>query len=188
MPFRGPTAAARIAGALLAGVSAIACTQHEAGATISLSAPATIGLRSTAFDDGGPIPARYTCDGSNISPPLAWSEALPAQSYVLSLVDVDAPSGPFVHWVLAWSSAGRRITAGSVPPGASQGVNGFGTRAYDGPCPPPGDPAHEYVFTLYSVRGTLPDVGPGPTLADVLGSIRGSVVAKGELTGTYSRP
>ncbi len=128
-----------------------------------------IKLRSPAFDAGAPIPTRYTCDGADVSIPLRWS-GVPAGASGLTLTmrDPDAPGGNFIHWQLTGiPPSTAAINPGQTPHGATEEVNGFGTRGYRGPCPPHGDPAHHYVITLIAR-------GPG-------------VIAIGKLTGVYRR-
>jgi Raf kinase inhibitor-like YbhB/YbcL family protein len=129
-----------------------------------------IDLSSPAFTAGGSIPSRYTCDGADLSLPLRWS-GVPRNAVTLTLTmrDPDAPGGNFIHWDLRDIPASiTRFAAGEVPPGVIQGVNGFGTKGYRGPCPPRGGPAHHYVITLIALR---------PHRA----------LALGTLTGTYAR-
>ncbi|MCX2727915.1 YbhB/YbcL family Raf kinase inhibitor-like protein [Thermomicrobium sp. 4228-Ro] len=141
---------------------------------------------------GGTIPAEYTCDGADGSPPLSWSDPpVGTTAFVLVVEDPDAPGGIFTHWLLYDLPAATRSLPPAVPPdgtlnsGARQGRNDFGTLGYRGPCPPPGRP-HRYVFRLYALdRPTgLP---PGAWRNDVLRALEGHVLAIGELVGTYSR-
>jgi Raf kinase inhibitor-like YbhB/YbcL family protein len=152
----------------------------------------TLSLTTTAFPAGGPIPARYTCDGEDRSPPLAWSGA-PAGTAAFALIvdDPDAPRGVFTHWVLYNLPADAGELPEGVPAterlanGALQGVNDFGRVGYSGPCPPPG-PAHRYRFTLYALDTAL-RLGPRATKQAALDAMRGHVLAQGQLTGTYQR-
>ncbi len=101
-----------------------------------------IRLSSPAFVAGARIPARYTCEGADVSMPLHWS-GVPAKasSLTLTVIDHDAPGGNFIHWqVQGIPASTTTIDAGQVPPGVTQGVNGFGSKGYRGPCPPRGDP------------------------------------------------
>ena len=155
---------------------------------------AAFSLTSEAFKNGETIPTRYTCDGENVSPPLAWDGA-PAETNAFALVmdDPDAPGGTFTHWVLY----GLGSTALNLPEGVetvpmpasglagSQGSNDAGGIGYTGPCPPPGDP-HRYSFTVYALDG-LVDVGPGASKEDLLSAMEGHVLAETELVGTYGR-
>lgn len=144
-------------------------------------------LTSAGFEAGAAIPRKFTCDGADVSPPLAWSD-VPAGTAELALVvdDPDAPGGTFVHWVLYRLPADlSEIGEGSVPGGALQGPNDFGRNAWGGPCPPKGPP-HRYVFTVYAVSKKL-TLGEGATAGELEEAMRGSVLAQGRLTGTYGR-
>ena len=149
-------------------------------------------LVSPAFPNGGPIAARYTCDGADLSPALAWSE-VPAASQSLALIadDPDAPMGTWVHWVLydlppttnalPEDVARTQYIAGN----AKQGLNTWPRLGYGGPCPPPGKP-HRYFFKLYALDAML-DLQPGLTKKDLLKAMEGHVLAEGQLMGTYQR-
>lgn len=148
----------------------------------------TIVLTSEAFGDGEPIPRMHTCDGSDVSPPLRWS-GVPSEAVELALVveDPDAPSGTVVHWVL-WGMALdlSELAEGRLPDSARQGVNGHGGRGWRGPCPPPGHGTHRYFFTLYALGERL-QLEEGATADQFRGAIEGSILAQGQLMGTYSR-
>jgi Raf kinase inhibitor-like YbhB/YbcL family protein len=143
-------------------------------------------LTSTAFDDGKPIPRKYSCDGNNVSPPLSWS-FLPEGTASLALIvhDPDAPSGDFTHW-LAWNldPEDGGIGVGAPPP--AQGENGRGMPEYMGPCPPPGHGAHRYFHHLYALDGEL-DLEPGAAREQLQDAIDGRVLAEARLMGTYER-
>ena len=148
-------------------------------------------LTSPAFHHEGPIPARYTCDGANVSPPLAWREA-PASTVTFALIcdDPDAPRGTFVHWVLWDLPATVHSLPEAVPTapilenGARQGRNSAGGIGYTGPCPPSG--THRYFFTLYALDSS-PDVIEGATKDELLFAIRGHVLEDTQLMGRYAR-
>ena len=152
----------------------------------------TLSLSSTAFKEGDKIPVKYSCDGQDISPPLAWSEP-PQGTRVFALIidDPDAPGGVFTHWVLFNLPANIRQLGEGIPAqerlqnGALQGKNDFGRIGYGGPCPPRG-PAHRYRFTLYALDKAL-DTKPGASKKEVLDTIKGHILARGQLTGTYQR-
>jgi Raf kinase inhibitor-like YbhB/YbcL family protein len=144
----------------------------------------TIHLSSPAFANGGRIPARYTCKGADVSPPLRWSRPpASAKELALRMIDLSAPGGPFTHWALAdIPVATQSLGAGDVPAGTVQGRNGFGKTAYGGPCPPVGEP-HHYVIELLALRRRL-------RISSGFGSgvlARQRPVAAGVLRGTYSR-
>lgn len=149
-------------------------------------------VTSLAFAAGAPIPARFTCKGENVSPPLAWSGA-PAgtRSFALIVDDPDAPSGDWVHWILFNLPPGiERLDAGQpnnfkLSNGAIQGINDFGTAGYGGPCPPPGRP-HRYVFHVYALDVVL-DLKSAARKPELLRAMDGHVLASGELTGAFQR-
>jgi hypothetical protein len=149
-------------------------------------------LTSTAFQADGAIPKKFTCDGPDVSPALAWSDA-PAgtQSFALIMDDPDAPVGTWVHWVLYDLPAGAHELAEGLakqeelPGGARQGRNDFRRIGYGGPCPPSG-PAHRYFFKLYALDGKL-GLKAGATKADVEKAMKGHILAQGALMGRYGR-
>jgi Raf kinase inhibitor-like YbhB/YbcL family protein len=147
----------------------------------------TMTLTSPAFADGAAIPRRHACDGDDLSPPLAWAGAPPGtRSLALIVDDPDASASAFVHWV-AWGIApdARGLGEGERAPG--EGRNGFGTVGYRGPCPPPGDGAHRYVFRLHALDAEI-TLRAGAGADDLRKAIAGHVLARGELVGRYERP
>jgi Raf kinase inhibitor-like YbhB/YbcL family protein len=152
----------------------------------------TIQVSSPAFNDGQPIPAKYTADGADKSPELRWGGApASAQSFALVCEDPDAPRGTWTHWVLFNVPADTTSLAEGVPAekelsgGACQGKNDFGKIGYGGPSPPKGPP-HRYYFKVYALDTKL-DLPAGASRADVLGAIKGHVLAEGQLMGKYGR-
>lgn len=149
-------------------------------------------MSSPAFQDGDRIPIRYTCQGQDVSPPLAWGE-LPAGAKSLALImdDPDAPGGVFTHWVFFNIPSDTRqlpealLAQPQLPSGALQGKNDFGRIGYGGPCPPPGSP-HRYRFTLYALEQPL-DLKAGASKKQVLNAMQRHILAQGQLTGTYQR-
>jgi Raf kinase inhibitor-like YbhB/YbcL family protein len=142
-------------------------------------------LRSGGFAAGGPIPRRYTCDGEDVSPPLAWTD-VPREAPALALLvdDPDAPGGSFTHW-LAW---GLDPDAGGLREGERapfEGRNDFGTAGYRGPCPPPGRP-HRYIFQLYALLAD-PALAPGARRREFERAIASRTLATTQLVGTYRR-
>lgn len=153
----------------------------------------TLTLSSSAFSHGGDIPARYTCEGHNVSPPLAWSGALAGtQSYVLIVDDPDAPDPQapkmvFVHWVicnLPASCHGLEEGVHALPAGAFECGNDFGRSTWGGPCPPIG--RHRYFFKLYALDTLLPSLAQGGK-PQVEQAMRGHVLAEAHLMGTYQK-
>jgi hypothetical protein len=150
-----------------------------------------IQITSSAFQDGGLIPAKYTCDGADVSPPLQWDNVpQSAKSIALICDDPDAPMGTFVHWVLFNLPAETRQLAEKVaadktlPSGARQGTSGFGRVGYGGPCPPSG--THRYFFKIYALDTTL-DLPAGARKSDLLKVMQRHILAQGQLVGKYKR-
>ena len=155
----------------------------------------TMKLTSTAFKNDASIPSRYTCDGANVSPPLAFA-TVPAGTKSLALIVTDpdapdpkAPKTTWVHWIvydLPGDATGLReaVPAKGLPAGALEGTNDWGRTGYGGPCPPIG--RHRYVHTLYALDTVLADLDK-PTRAKLLAAMEGHVLAKTELIGTYQR-
>jgi len=152
-------------------------------------------ISSSAFQEMGSIPAKYTCDADDISPPLAWDDAPNGtKSFALIVDDPDAPdpAAPkmvYVHWVLydipsATQSLAGGTTAKTLPPGASQGKNDFGKSDYGGPCPPIG--RHRYFHKLYALDTSLGDRGQ-LSKNELLAAIKDHVLAEAQLVGTYER-
>lgn len=154
-----------------------------------------LNVTSDAFAQGAAIPARYTCEGENISPPLSWSGA-PAgtKSIALIMEDPDAPDPAkpqrvWVHWVvynIPADVAGlpEDASKNGLPAGAMKGKGDSGKTEYGGPCPPIG--RHRYFFKLYALDADLTGLTT-PSKADLLKAMEGHVVASGELMGTYQK-
>jgi len=150
-----------------------------------------INITSAAFEGGGMIPVKYTCDQEDVSPPLAW-DSVPEGTKTLALIcdDPDAPMGTWVHWVLFNFPAGINELSENVPPEreldneARQGTNDFGRIGYGGPCPPGG--THRYYFKLYALDTAL-DLEAGARKPQLLEAMEGHVLAEGQLIGKYSR-
>jgi Raf kinase inhibitor-like YbhB/YbcL family protein len=143
-------------------------------------------LTSTAFNNGEKIPALYTCDGSGISPPLAWNNA-PAETKSYALIMVDA-TVEFTHWVIFNIPASETGLVANISPvpnlsnGAIQAVNDFGDNGYGGPCPSSG--THKYVFYLYALDTQL-NLGPNAARQNVLAAMNSQILAQTQLTGLY---
>jgi len=147
---------------------------------------ADFALTSPAFEHEQPIPQKYTCEGEDLSPPLAWS-GVPEGAVSLALVveDPDAPSGTFTHW-LAW---GIDPAAGGLAEGEAapvEGQNDFGSTGWRGPCPPPGHGPHRYFFRLVALDSEL-QLPAGAGKADLGPQLAAPTLAVAELVGTYER-
>lgn len=152
-------------------------------------------MTSTAFRHEGEIPTKHTCQGQNVSPPLAW-QGVPEQARSLVLIaddpdapDPKAPKMTWVHWVLynlpaSASGLPEAVPSGGLPPGTRQGLNDWKRAGYGGPCPPVG--RHRYFFKLYALDRLLPDMA-NATKADVEKAMAGHVVAETVLMGTYQK-
>lgn len=151
-------------------------------------------LQSSAFKAGGAIPERYTCEGDDVSPPLAWSGA-PAGTKAFGLIvddpdapDPKAPKMTWVHWVLhnvpANVNALPEGASDRLPAGTRQGKNDWKRTGYGGPCPPIG--RHRYFFKLYALDTELPDLRE-PTKAQLEAAMKGHILAQAELMGTYEK-
>lgn len=149
-------------------------------------------ITSSAFNDGGEIPAKYTCEGKDLSPPLTFSDVPEdAKSLVLIVDDPDAPdpAAPkltWVHWVLLDippDTAGLPESVSTLPSGTKEGMNDWKRTGYGGPCPPIG--RHRYFFKLYALDSTLELTNP--TKAAVLSAMEGHVLADAQMIGTYQK-
>lgn len=152
-------------------------------------------LVSSAFSNQGSIPQRYTCEGEDISPPLAWSGAPEGtKSFALIVDDPDAPDPKaprmtWVHWILYNLPAGAQalsegVQSGQLPAGTKQGRNDWKRTGYGGPCPPMG--RHRYFHKLYALDTILPDMGV-PSKPDLERAIAGHILTQAELVGTYEK-
>lgn len=151
----------------------------------------TFSVGSPAFVQGAMIPRNYTCDGTDSSPELSWSD-IPSGATSLAIVveDPDAPSGLWIHWV-AYNIPSTRtgmpkgVPVGeSIPEGGRQGRNSWGNIGYRGPCPPPG--THRYFFRIFALD-TMLDLQGEPTREQLLKAMSGHIVGQCELMGRYSR-
>lgn len=185
----GTPAASATAGAPTTAASPSPAPSPTPGATATPDASA-FRLTSEMFGDGETLPVDFTCDGANVSPPLAW-ENVPdgTQSFALIMDDPDAPSGDFVHWVLYDIPADLRALPEAVPAGetvagiGTQGVNGANQPGFIGACPPSGE--HRYQYKLYALDTVL-GLPPRSTKADLLAAMEGHMLAQALLTGLYA--
>jgi len=150
-----------------------------------------IKITSAAFEEGGMIPRKYTCDGENVSPPLTWT-SVPEGTRSIALIcdDPDAPMGTFVHWVLFNLPPDITGLPEGVPTvseldnGGKHGITDFGRVGYGGPCPPSG--AHRYYFKLYALD-TEVALPAGAKKKEALKAMEGHILGQGQLMGKYSR-
>jgi len=161
----------------------------------AVTSTVTMKISSSVFGHEAAIPARYTCDGANVSPPLAFGD-LPEGTKSLALIVTDpdapdpkAPKTTWVHWLLYDLPADAKglreaVPPKGLPPGALEGSNDWGRTGYGGPCPPVG--RHRYVHTLYALDTVLKDLDR-PTRATLLAAMQGHVLGTAELIGTYQR-
>lgn len=155
----------------------------------------SLALTSEAFEYGGEIPRRYTCEGDDVSPPLAWA-GLPRGTASLALI-VDDPDAPdpaapkltWVHWILydlppAAGGLAADAASGGLPSGTREGLNNWNRTGYGGPCPPVG--RHRYFLKLYALDRLLGDLGT-PDKDALLAAMEGHVLGRAELVGTYRK-
>ena len=154
-----------------------------------------LALKSSAFTHQGKIPTQYTCEGPDLSPPLAWSDPPPGtKSFALIVDDPDAPDPKapkmtWVHWVLynlpaASTKLAESAAIGGLPAGTLEGTNDFKRTGYGGPCPPIGE--HRYYHKLYALDTMLPDLGH-PTKGALETAMQGHILASAELMGVYQK-
>lgn len=145
-------------------------------------------LSSSAFSAGTAIPTRQTCDGGDVSPPLAWSGA-PAGTRSFAVVVDDPDASGFTHWLLfnipaSTASLAEGLKSGALPAGAAEGSNDFGSIGYRGPCPPSG--THRYSHRLYALD--VAPLSPLPSTREQFEeNVKAHVLARAELVGTYRR-
>ena len=163
---------------LVGGIGLGAC---EEGKTVTITTQ--MALRSEAFEAGGAIPSRHTCDGEDISPPLEWTGA-PNATKAFALLVHDPDAGGFIHWVIAdIPGDATSLGEGRGDTEAVPGRNDYGGIGWGGPCPPSGE--HRYVFNLYALSSPLHIAGNPPASA-VLNAMKGRVLGEAQLVATYS--
>lgn len=187
--------AAALAGSLslVAFLSIGPCACDRTASSTPQGLNMTLSISSPSFANNGEIPSKHTCEGTNISAPLAWSGA-PAGTKSLALImddpdapDPRAPKMTWVHWVvydIPADTTGLAEGVQKLPAGAREGKNDWKRTGYGGPCPPIG--RHRYFHKLYALDVVLPDLGE-PTKADLERAMQGHILAKGELVGTYQK-
>jgi Raf kinase inhibitor-like YbhB/YbcL family protein len=176
--------------ALLVAMAGVLGCRHS-GPPVESDGPDSLGLTSSDIRDGQQIPDKFTCNGANISPALAWG-APPAatKSFALILNDRNAPLGSFVHWVIFDLPATTQDLDGSVPAvaqladGARQGRNDFDKIGYGGPCP--GHSEHHYAFMLFALDTKL-NLPAGATRAQLDDAMKGHVLARGKFEAGFHR-
>ncbi len=173
----------------ITGLDAILILQYTVGLITQFP---KMTIKSPAFEEGGMIPIKYTCDGMDVSPPLLWT-SVPYGTKSLALIcdDPDAPVGTWVHWVIFNLPENIKELPENIPPqetlpnGAKQGINDFLQIGYGGPCPPSG--THRYYFKLYAL-GTELNLEAGITKAELLQAMEGHILAVAQLMGRYTMP
>jgi Raf kinase inhibitor-like YbhB/YbcL family protein len=154
-------------------------------AILALAAGGRMKITSPAFQEGGNIPQKFTCDGANLNPALRLEGiTADAKSLVLIVDDPDAPGGLFTHWLI-WNidPKASEISEGGAPKGVP-GKNDFGKSGYGGPCPPSG--THRYFFKVFALDREL-DLPAGSKRAQLDAAMRGHVIGQGEVMGRYTR-
>jgi Raf kinase inhibitor-like YbhB/YbcL family protein len=150
-------------------------------------------LTSPAFASSSTVPARFTCDGEDVSPPLVWTDPPSAtRGFALIVEDPDAPAGIWAHWVLhGIGPAVRALPEGAsgkaLPAGSTEATNSWGRIGYRGPCPPKGRGTHRYVFRLFALDADV-DLGPRATRETVLEATDGHVLSEARFVCRYTRP
>lgn len=189
---------------LLAAIAAMGAPQVRAalfGAKLGAQQPSqpkgghsamAFSVSSPAFTSGSAIPKPFTCQGTDVSPALAWSgHPKQTESFALIVDDPDAPVGTWVHWVIWNIPASAQQLPENVDKrehldsGAVQGRNDFRKIGYNGPCPPPGN-THRYFFRLYALDGKL-NLAPGATRQELDAAMKGHILAQAEYMGTFRR-
>lgn len=145
-----------------------------------------LNLTSSAFENQKSIPAKYTCNGENVNPPLQFS-GIPEKAKSLALImdDPDAPNGTWVHWLL-WNinPQTQEVAENSFPAEGVQGITSFGKAGYGGPCPPSG--IHRYFFKLYALDAAL-NLPANAKKEDLEKAIQGHIVEQAQLIGLYTQ-
>ena len=145
----------------------------------------TLDVTSSAFEEGGAIPSHHTCDGDDVSPPLAWSGA-PEGTAAYALVVDDPDARGWIHWLVTDIPADQSgLDEGASGTSAgTEGRNDFGRTGHGGPCPPSG--THRYAFEVFALSEPL-DLAAGFTADELRSAMEGKILGSGRLTGTYRR-
>jgi Raf kinase inhibitor-like YbhB/YbcL family protein len=176
--------------ALFALGGVCACRRSSTGDLAEGQSPASMTINSTSFGNGDPIPQKFSCDGTGLSPDIQLPAPPPGtKSFLLVMDDPDA--GGFVHWLLYNIPPDTRdipegaSSRGALPAGAAEGGNSLQKTGYFGPCPPPPNP-HHYVFRMYALDANL-DLPAGEEKKQVASAAKGHILAEGTMTGLYTR-
>jgi Raf kinase inhibitor-like YbhB/YbcL family protein len=159
---------------VLAGCGPVTESGQESPMTQALT------VTGAAFSEGGTIPGRHTCDGADVSPPLAWSGA-PEGTAAYALIVDDPDARGWIHWLAADLEVTELAEGGAL---GIEGRNDFGRTGWGGPCPPSG--THRYVFTVHALSEPL-GLAPGFSADELRSALEGRVLATGSLTATYRR-
>ena len=173
----------RRAGALFAAVLAVAAC-GPANSSSPIQAPENLTLAAPAFGDH--LDAAVTCAGAGRSPELTWGAPPPTtRQLVVELIDADAPSGHFAHWLVYDIPPGARGLSSPPPAQAVQGRNDYGATGYGSPCPPRGQ-THVYVLTVYAVE-LEPDLPASLTYQELQDRIRSHVIGMAQVDAAFGR-
>ena len=149
-------------------------------------------IHSSAFQHKKDIPAKYTCQGEDVSPPLSWEEVPEGtETYALIMDDPDAPNDIFTHWLIfnipvETTEVPEAIpTNGELSDGTRQGANDFGNTGYAGPCPSPGE-RHRYRFNFYALNKHL-NLEGGTSKTQIIAAMEGAILDRYELIGMFER-
>jgi Raf kinase inhibitor-like YbhB/YbcL family protein len=167
------------------GIGLAGCTSVSSQEASAMPSADALRLTSSAFAHGGAIPEDHTCDGGDLSPPLAW-EGVPAGTSAFVLLVTDHDAADFVHWILTDIPGDvRSLESRAEDVGAVVGRNDFGAEGWGGPCPPAGG-VHHYEFRLLALSEPV-NVDPSASIRQVLETIDGSLLEETTLIGTYQR-
>ena len=172
--------ARRMLRGVVALVALAACTPGPSTEASLVSDLITV--TSPAFTEGGSIPARYTCDADDISPPLAWSD-VPEGTVALALIVDDPDARGWIHWIVADIPPDRASSSEGESAG-TDGRNDFGRTGWGGPCPPSG--SHRYTFEVFALSEAL-GLPTGYSADELRAAMEGKVLGSGQLTASYRR-
>jgi Raf kinase inhibitor-like YbhB/YbcL family protein len=163
----------------------VAPTTLVPGAIVAPTTPPAVLTLLTPWQNGAAVPTRYTCDDADLSPALTWTNLPPGTVEVaITMTDLDAG---FTHWAMAGIGLDRTgLIEGEIPDGAIVYANDFGDLGWAGPCPPPGDAAHTYLFTVHALNQQL-EVADEATAAEVVDALNQTALAQSSVSGTYAR-